>query len=71
MVKVHDTVTIINDIDGYVSGLVMADLGNNKYSVRRADGSVGIYNVRDLSGGKRRTNKRKSRKSRKSRKYRN
>ena len=66
-------VTIKDDIDGYVSGLVTADLGNNKYSVRRVDGSIVTYHKQDLSGGKRRTNKRKSKKakkSRKSRKYR-
>ena len=27
MVKVKDTVTITDDIDGYVSGVVTADLG--------------------------------------------
>lgn len=72
MVKVKDTVTITGDIDGYVSGVVTADLGNNKYEVRRENGSVKIYNGQDLSlyGGKRRTNKRKSRKSRKSRRSR-
>ena len=73
MVKVKDTVTIIKDIDGYVSGVVTADLGNNQYRVFRfRDNTEGTYNVRDLSlsGGKRRTNKRKSRKSRKSRRSR-
>ena len=71
MVKVNDMVTIKNDINGYESGVVTADLGNNKYRVLRLrDNTEGTYNVRDLSGGKRRTNKRKSRKSRKSRRSR-
>ena len=73
MVKVNDMVRITGDINGYESGLVKADLGNNRYTVLRLrDNTEGTYNVRDLSlsGGKRRTNKRKSRKSRKSRRSR-
>ena len=72
MVKVNDMVTITDDINGYKSGLVIKALENNRYEVRRENGSVKTYNGQDLSlyGGKRRTNKRKSRKSRKSRRSR-